>query len=79
MTFPSRRPKLAQAPRPWLTRLKGECAFPVDGAGVAALSCCNPCGAAIYCPPHVAAMRGPPVSSIADLEQEVMRFLGLRR
>ncbi len=79
MTFPSRRPEVAHAPRPWLSRLKGECAFPVGGAGVATLSCCNPCGAATYCQPHSAAMRGPPVSSVADLELEIMRFLEARR
>jgi hypothetical protein len=78
MTFPSRRPAIAHAPRPWLSRLDGECAFPVDGEGTATRSCCNPCGAALYCPPHAAAMRGPPVSSIADLEREIMRFLEKR-
>ena len=75
MTFPARRTAVSHAPRPWLTRFKGECAFPVDGEGMATRSCCNPCGASVYCPAHAAAMRGPPMSSVADFEREIMRFL----
>jgi hypothetical protein len=78
MTFPSRRLAIAQAPRPWISRRLGECAYPVDGEGMATRSCCNPCGEAVYCAPHAAAMRGPPVSSVADLEREIMRFLEQR-
>jgi GcrA cell cycle regulator len=33
-------PLAATAPRPWLTRDFGECAFPVGGDGAALLSCC---------------------------------------
>ncbi|HEV2366227.1 MAG TPA: hypothetical protein VGS12_18765 [Caulobacteraceae bacterium] len=48
---------LARAPRPWLTRREGECAFPVAGRGMRVLSCCNACGAARYCPAHAALAR----------------------
>jgi hypothetical protein len=75
MTFPTRRLRIAHAPRPWLSRLDGECAFPVSGEGVATQSCCNPSGSAPYCPAHAAAMRGPAISSAADFEREIMRFL----
>jgi len=44
--------EIAVAPRPWLSRQPGECAFPVDGCGQSMRSCCNPCGGAIYCPAH---------------------------
>jgi hypothetical protein len=29
------------APRPWLTRLNGECAYPVAGHGAQVMSCCD--------------------------------------
>lgn len=50
---------LAVAPRPWLTRRAGECAFPVDGEGPDLRSCCNPAPTGPYCPAHAAVMRGP--------------------
>jgi hypothetical protein len=78
MTFQSRRLAIAQAPRPWLSRREGECAYPVDGEGAATRSCCNPCGGAIYCAAHAAAMRGPAITSVADFEREIMRFLEQR-
>ncbi|HLZ83578.1 MAG TPA: hypothetical protein VKQ54_08415 [Caulobacteraceae bacterium] len=79
MTFSSPRPPIAHAPRPWLNRLKGECAYPVDGEGAATRSCCNPSGAALYCFRHRSVMRGPKVSSPADFEREIMRFLEHRQ
>jgi len=79
MAFPAQPLSIARAPRPWLTREKGECAFPVDGEGVALRACCNPCGGALYCPPHAAAMRGPRASSPADFERDVIAFLERRR
>ncbi len=66
----------AIAQRPWLTREPGECAFPIDGDGLAVRSCCNPCDGGAYCAPHRALMRGPPAPSVADLERELSRFLG---
>jgi hypothetical protein len=75
---PPRR-AIAGAPRPWLTRLDGECAFPVDGGGLTVRACCNPCGKAVYCPPHAAIMRGPPALPTAELELEIIRFLERRR
>jgi hypothetical protein len=45
---------------------------------MATRSCCNPSVGAVYCPAHAAAMRGPPISSVADLEREIMRFLEQR-
>ena len=75
MTLPIHRPALAFAPRPWMTREKGECAFPVDGEGVSTRSCCNPSGGGIYCAAHAAAMRGPRTSSADELEREIVAFL----
>lgn len=75
MTSRTRRPAIAHASRPWISRLEGECAFPVAGEGLTTRSCCNPCGAATYCPTHAAAMRGPAISSVADFERDIMRFL----
>jgi hypothetical protein len=71
---PRSRP-IARAPRPWLSRESGECAFPVDGDGVLVRACCNPCGGATYCPRHAAVMRGPPAGAVTDLEREIIRFL----
>ena len=48
---------IAGAPRPWLTRVAGECAFPVDGEGHATRACCNPCAGSVYCAPHLALIR----------------------
>jgi hypothetical protein len=50
---------IARTPRLWLARADGECAFPVDGEGWRTRSCCNPCGAEVYCPAHAALMRRP--------------------
>jgi hypothetical protein len=75
MTFHTRPPMIARAPRPWLSRDDGECAFPIDGEGMALRACCNPCGEATYCPPHTAAMRGPRATPTADLEREIVAFL----
>lgn len=49
--------EVAAAPRPWVTRRFGECAFPVDGEGADVRSCCNPT-LAVYCDGHQAFMRG---------------------
>jgi hypothetical protein len=51
--------EIALAPRPWLTRTEGECAFPVDGESWATRSCCNPCGDDDYCAVHMALARIP--------------------
>ena len=48
--------EIARAPRPWLSRVAGECAFPVDGEGWTTRSCCNPCGGRGYCAAHLARM-----------------------
>ncbi len=48
---------MALRPRPWLSRLPGECAFPVDGEGWTTRACCNPCGSRAYCEPHLALIR----------------------
>ena len=47
------KPLAGTAPRPWLTREPGECAFPVGGEGEATVSCCAPTrrGSA-YCTAH---------------------------
>ena len=51
---------LAAEPRPWLTRLTGECAFPVDGESWLTRSCCNPSGERPYCSAHERLMRVQP-------------------
>lgn len=66
---------IAQAPRPWLTRRAGECAFPVDGEDHAVRSYCNPSGEATYCRTHRAAMRGPPLSSPERFARSVLTWL----
>ena len=43
-------------PKPWMQRVPGECAFPVEGDSEAVVSCCAPCGAETYCGPHRSAM-----------------------
>lgn len=43
-------------PKPWLDRLAGECAFPVEGDGEAVISCCAPSGGQVYCQAHVAVL-----------------------
>jgi GcrA cell cycle regulator len=65
-------PLAGTAPRPWLTRAFGECAFPVGGEGEALLSCCAPArrGGA-YCPAHHAIVFKPvlPALRAADARQ----------
>lgn len=48
-----RSAEIAIAPRPWITRKFGECAWPVDGEGADTRSCCNPTNAWNYCPQHL--------------------------
>jgi hypothetical protein len=76
MTHRARRRRIARAPRPWLTREAGECAWPHDGDGAAVRACCNPCGAAAYCPGHKALMRGPTAPSLAETLRDLARFVG---
>ncbi|MBP7704171.1 MAG: hypothetical protein KA105_02660 [Caulobacter sp.] len=52
---------IAIAPRPWITRRAGECAFPVDGEGADTRSCCNATGVGAYCAGHDELMRDPMV------------------
>jgi hypothetical protein len=66
---------LAAAPRPWLTRAPGECAFPVGGEGAAVRSCCNPSGMATYCPAHAEAMRGPAAPSAEMFSIAILAWL----
>jgi len=66
---------IALAPRPWLTRLDGECAYPVDGEGPATRSCCNASGRATYCPAHHRAMRGPPTLGAEAYTEAVLQWL----
>ncbi|MGH7018087.1 MAG: hypothetical protein ACRED8_13515, partial [Caulobacteraceae bacterium] len=52
---------IALGPRPWMERGRGECAFPIgapaSGEERLLFACCNPCGDAGYCPPHLAILR----------------------
>jgi len=66
---------LALAPRLWLSRIRGECAFPVDGDGWTTRSCCNPSGRAPYCPVHHALMAGPRTRPVEFLERALRPHL----
>ncbi len=63
------------APRPWLSRRAGECAFPVDGEGALTRSCCSPAGDCGYCAYHLALMRLP-APPMAEIEAQLAE-LGL--
>ena len=76
MPFDGSPAAIARRPRPWLTRLPGECAFPVDGEEFRTRSCCNPCGRAIYCAAHRAVMRGPRAPSPDDMLRDLARIIG---
>jgi len=39
-------------------------------------ACCNPCGAAVYCPGHKALMRGATAPSLAETLRDLARFVG---
>ena len=62
------------APRHWLGREGGECAFPVGGEGVNLFSCCSPCGRHLYCPTHRKVMRGRRAASLERLEANLRRY-----
>jgi hypothetical protein len=66
---------IAHAPRPWITRADGECAYPVDGAGAETRSCCNASGRATYCPAHQAAIRRSPSLSAEAFTEAVLDWL----
>jgi GcrA cell cycle regulator len=73
---PSPPTAIALAPRPWLSRSRGECAFPVDGEGWTTRSCCNPCGSAVYCAVHDALMAGPRTRPVEFLERALRPHIG---
>ncbi len=52
-------PVVSAAPRLWLTRKPGECAFPIGGEGATLISCCNPSARQTYCPAHRRLIRAP--------------------
>jgi len=56
---PDPPPEWAAAPRPWLDRAVGQCAFPIDGDDWLTRACCNPCDGSGYCPDHRALMLRP--------------------
>jgi GcrA cell cycle regulator len=65
------QPLAGSAPRPWLTREAGECAFPVGGEGEGILSCCAPvegCGA--YCPAHRGVVFRSTTAAAREAEQK---------
>jgi len=66
---------IARAPRPWHTRTAGECAFPVEAGESGLNSCCNPSGAATYCPAHRRAMRGQRGQSAEAYTEAVLGWL----
>lgn len=51
-----KRAEVACEPRPWITRSRMECAWPVDGEGADTRSCCNPTDGGPYCAGHAAWM-----------------------
>ena len=63
-------------PRPWVTRRRGECAYPVAGRGADTLSCCRPSGPAQYCPGHLDRMRGPQDPSFEDFIIALKPWIG---
>lgn len=67
---------IAVAPRPWLTRDAGQCAYPAFGDGDETMSCCNPTGSPTvsYCAGHHAVMFVPTKTTMADLVHSVRRF-----
>ncbi|MDB5447224.1 MAG: GcrA cell cycle regulator [Phenylobacterium sp.] len=70
------RPLAGTAPRPWLCREAGECAFPVDGDGEAVVACCAPAGfRSAYCPAHHAIVFRPaaPMAAPAEPPQAAAR------
>lgn len=71
---PSTRSCRPPAPRHWLSREAGECAFPVGGTGIHLISCCRPCGRKTYCARHRALMRGPKGLSLEKLEIILRRW-----
>jgi hypothetical protein len=57
------------APRPWLSRERGECAFPVAGEGWTTISCCAPTPAGrTYCAAHHRIVFKAPSASVRDAE-----------
>jgi hypothetical protein len=72
-------PLIAVAPRPWLSRMSGECAFPVDGEDAFVRACCNPAGPSGYCDAHAAIMRRPAVLDPVAYETAVLAWLEGRR
>lgn len=61
--LPPQTPVLC-APRPWLSRLDHECAYPVAGEGRDVLACCNTPVRGGYCAGHRAAMFRKPRGSL---------------
>lgn len=62
-------PLPGSAPRPWLTREFGECAFPVGGEEAAVLSCCAPARRrSAYCAAHHAIVFRPVPPAVRDSE-----------
>lgn len=63
-------PLPGSAPRPWLTRGFGECAFPVGEEGRELLSCCAPIkGRDAYCAAHRAVVFKPAAPSARAAEE----------
>jgi hypothetical protein len=56
--------------RPWITRVFGECAFPVGGEGADTLSCCAGTGGESYCAHHRQVMRA---SRVGVTEKAMVR------
>jgi hypothetical protein len=75
MTRPAHPLAIARAPRPWLTRTDGECAFPVAGDSLSTLACCNPSGGDAYCPAHRSALRRRRQRSAARYEADIISWL----
>lgn len=66
---------IAVAPRPWLERGPGECAYPARGDSFNTMSCCNPTAPGIsYCAGHAKVMNIAPKVSASELERSLRRF-----
>jgi GcrA cell cycle regulator len=59
--------------RPWDSRLKGECTWPIDGPAGALLACCDPADG-LYCRPHAQVAYRPAKTTANQLVRSLRRY-----
>lgn len=74
LPIPLPAPASRSAPRPWVSRRIGECAYPVGGEGADTLSCCAPVARSCYCAEHAARMFQAEQPSIKKLLHDARRY-----